>query len=52
LPGIIGPLAAFPGSRKPLNDLANVVMTGPSSLSRAERELIASFVSSRNQCRF
>jgi len=52
LPGIIGPLTAYPASRKPLNDLANVVLAGPSSLTRAERELIASFVSSRNQCRF
>ena len=52
LPGIIGPLTAYPDSRKPLNDLADAVLAGPSSLSKAERELIASFVSSRNQCRF
>lgn len=52
LPGIIGPMAAYPASRKPMNDLANVVMVGPSSLTRGERELIATFVSSRNECCF
>ncbi len=51
-PGIIGPMAAYPDSRKPLNDLANVVMVGPSSLTKGERELIATFVSSRNECQF
>ncbi len=33
-------------------DLANAVMTGPSSLTKGERELIAAFVSSRNECQF
>jgi uncharacterized peroxidase-related enzyme len=51
-PGIIGPLAAYPETRQPLNDLANALMTGPSSLSRAERELIATRVSSGNECSF
>jgi uncharacterized peroxidase-related enzyme len=51
-PGIIGPLSAYPETRKPLNDLANVLMTGPSSLTRAERELIATRVSSGNECTF
>jgi uncharacterized peroxidase-related enzyme len=51
-PGIIGPLSAYPESRKPLNDLANVLMTGPSSLTRAERELIATRVSAGNECTF
>ena len=52
LPGIMGPMAAYPDSRKPLNDLANAVMCGPSSLTKGEREMIASFVSSRNECQF
>lgn len=51
-PGIIGLLVAFPETEKPLDDLANVLMTGPSSLSRAERELIAARVSSGNECTF
>jgi uncharacterized peroxidase-related enzyme len=51
-PGIIGPLTAYPETRKPLNDLANAVLTGPSSLTRAERELIATRVSSGNECTF
>src|SRR5687767_14373724 len=51
-PGIIGPLIAYRESEKPLNDLANVVMTGPSSLTKAERELIAARVSSGNECYF
>jgi uncharacterized peroxidase-related enzyme len=52
LPGIIGLLTAYPATRKPLNDLANALLVGPSSLSRAERELIATYVSSRNECTF
>ena len=51
-PGIIGLLVAYPETEKPLDDLANVLMTGPSSLSRAERELIAASVSSGNECTF
>jgi uncharacterized peroxidase-related enzyme len=51
-PGIIGLLIAFPETEKPLDDLANVLMTGPSSLTRAERELIAARVSSGNECTF
>jgi uncharacterized peroxidase-related enzyme len=51
-PGIIGLLVAFPETEKPLDDLANVAMTGPSSLSRAERELIAARVSAGNECYF
>lgn len=52
LHGIIALMTAYPECRQPLNDLASVVMTGPSSLSRAEREMIAAFVSSRNECVF
>jgi uncharacterized peroxidase-related enzyme len=52
VPGIIGPLSAFPGTERPLNDFANALMCGPSSLTRAERELIAARVSHGNDCRF
>jgi uncharacterized peroxidase-related enzyme len=51
-PGIIGLLVAYRGTEKPLNELANVLMTGPSSLTKAERELIAAHVSAGNECQF
>ncbi len=52
LPGIIGPMMAYPETEKPLNDLAQALLRGPSSLTPAERELIATYVSSQNQCMF
>jgi uncharacterized peroxidase-related enzyme len=51
-PGIIGPLAAYRATEKPLDALANVLMTGPSSLTKAEREMIATYVSHGNKCYF
>jgi uncharacterized peroxidase-related enzyme len=41
-----------PETAKPLNDLAEVLLRGPSTLSRGERELIAAYVSGLNDCRF
>src|SRR5262245_1307040 len=52
LPGIRGPMAFRPETAKPLNELADVLLRGPSTLSPGERELIATFVSSRNDCRY
>jgi uncharacterized peroxidase-related enzyme len=52
LPGIVGLLAYCPQTAKPLTDLAEVLLRGESSLSRGERELIASYVSSLNECTF
>lgn len=52
LPGIVGPMAFRPETAKPLNELAEVLLQGPSKLSRGERELIAAYVSSRNDCFF
>lgn len=52
LPGILGPMAYRPETAKPLNELADVLLRGPSTLSPGERELIATFVSSRNDCFF
>jgi uncharacterized peroxidase-related enzyme len=52
LPGIIGPLTVYRETAQHLNGLANALMCGPSSLSRAERELIAAYVSHGNQCYF
>jgi uncharacterized peroxidase-related enzyme len=52
LPGIRGPMAFRPDTAKPLNDLVDVLLRGPSSLTRGERELIATFVSTENDCRY
>ena len=52
LPGILGPMAFRPETAKPLNELAEILLRGPSSLSPGERELIATYVSSRNDCFF
>jgi uncharacterized peroxidase-related enzyme len=52
LPGIRGPMAFRPETAKPLNDLVDVLLRGPSTLTRGERELIATFVSARNDCRY
>lgn len=52
LPGIIGPLTAYRNTEKHLDGLANALMCGPSSLTKAERELIATYVSHGNECYF
>lgn len=51
-PGINGPMRFRPETAKPLNELAEVLLRGPSSLTPGERELIAAYVSGRNECRF
>ncbi|MER5418885.1 carboxymuconolactone decarboxylase family protein [Streptosporangium roseum] len=51
-PGIRGLLRFRPETAGPLNDLAEVLLRGESSLSRGERELIATYVSGLNECRF
>ncbi len=52
LPGILGPMAFSPATAKPLNALAEVLLRGPNSLSAADREMIATYVSSQNDCYF
>jgi uncharacterized peroxidase-related enzyme len=52
IPGILGPMAFSPATAKPLNELAEVLLRGPNSLTPGEREMIASFVSSQNDCFF
>ena len=52
IPGIVGPMVAYPETARPLNELAEVLLRGPSSLTSAERELIATYVSSGNECFF
>src|ERR1700733_278510 len=52
LPGISAGFAFRPETAKPMRELAHVLLHGPSTLTGAERELIATFVSSRNDCYF
>jgi uncharacterized peroxidase-related enzyme len=50
IPGIRGPMIFSPETAKPLNELAQALLTGPHSLTLAEREMIATYVSSQNDC--
>jgi uncharacterized peroxidase-related enzyme len=52
LPGIRGPMAFRPETTKPLNELAEVLLRRENSLTRGERELIATHVSYLNDCFF
>jgi AhpD family alkylhydroperoxidase len=52
LQGIRGPMAFRPETAKPLNELAEVLLHAPNSLTPGERELIATYVSSLNDCYF
>ncbi len=52
LPGIVGLFAFRPETAVPLRALAEVLLRGPSTLSSGERELIATYVSHRNDCYF
>lgn len=52
LPGIMGPLRQYPDTAQHLLGLAQTLLRGPSSLTEAERELIATYVSSQNGCVF
>jgi len=51
-PGIRGLMAFRPETARPLNELVEVLLQGPSTLTPGERELIATFVSSRNCTQF
>lgn len=50
LPGIRGAMAFRPETARPLNDLVDVLLHAPNSLTPGERELIATYVSSENDC--
>jgi uncharacterized peroxidase-related enzyme len=52
LPGIRGPMAFRPETSKPLNELVEVLLRHPNSLTQGERELIATYVSSQNNCHY
>jgi uncharacterized peroxidase-related enzyme len=51
-PGIRGLFDFRPETARPLRELTEVLLRGPSTLTRGERELIAAYVSARNECRF
>ena len=44
--------SAYPEIAKPLHDLAEALMRGPSALGAGERELIGAYVSALNGCAF
>lgn len=52
LPGIAGLLNYRPETAKPLTELAEILLRGPSSLTSGEREIIAASVSYWNNCHF
>jgi uncharacterized peroxidase-related enzyme len=52
LPGIRGPMAFRPETARPLNELVDILLRGAHTLSPGERELIATYVSSQNDCEY
>ena len=52
LPGITAGFAFRPETARPMRELAEVLLRGPSTLTPGERELIATYVSSQNDCYF
>lgn len=52
LPGITGLLEYRPDTAKPIRELTQILLRGPSTLTSGEREMIAALVSYRNDCRF
>ena len=50
LPGIRGPLAFSPATTKHIRELTQLLLHEPNTLSPGERELIAAYVSSLNEC--
>ena len=50
VPGIRGLFELRPDIAKPLCELANILLHAPNTLTPGERELIATHVSSRNDC--
>jgi uncharacterized peroxidase-related enzyme len=52
LPGILGPMSAYPETERELKGLAQALLRGPSSLTPASREMMATLVSAANDCDF
>jgi uncharacterized peroxidase-related enzyme len=51
-PGIVSLFIYRPETARPLNQLAEILLRGPNTLSRGEREMIAAYVSTLNECKF
>jgi AhpD family alkylhydroperoxidase len=52
LPGITGLLEYRKDTAAPIRALTQFLLRGPSTLTEGERELIATIVSHRNECKF
>jgi uncharacterized peroxidase-related enzyme len=52
LPGITGPFVFRPETAKPMRALAEFLLRGPNTLSSADREILATYTSSQNDCHF
>jgi uncharacterized peroxidase-related enzyme len=52
LPGITGPFAFRPETAKPMRALAELLLRGPNTLSSSDREILATYTSSQNDCHF
>ena len=52
LPGITGLLEYRKDTGEPIRVLTQIILRGPSTLTEAERELLATVVSHDNECRF
>src|SRR3954462_3531304 len=52
LPGIRALLTYRPETAQPLNELVDVLLRGPHTLTPGERELIATYVSAQNDCTY
>jgi uncharacterized peroxidase-related enzyme len=50
VPEIRGPMLISPETTTPLRELAEVLLRGPNTLTPDEREMIATYVSSENDC--
>lgn len=51
-PGPRGAMLFRPEAARPMTELAEILMRGPSTLTLAERELIGTYVSAQNDCRY
>jgi uncharacterized peroxidase-related enzyme len=52
VPGILGPMAFRPETAKHMCALSEFLLRGPNSLTSGEREIIATYTSSQNDCYF
>ena len=52
MPGIRGLMAYRPETARPINQLVEVLLQGPSTLTKGEREMIATHVSTLNSCKY